>query len=73
MALLLTTVGAKSGQPSLMPLLYGKVDGGYAIIASKGGADQHPLRALMESAAEIGRSWSPESDRDGRVLSQIQS
>jgi hypothetical protein len=32
---------------------------------------EHPLRALMESAAEIGRSWSSESDRDGRVLAQI--
>ena len=40
--LLLTTVGAKSGQASVMPLLYGKVDGGYAIIASKGGDPKHP-------------------------------
>lgn len=40
--LLLTTVGAKSGQTSVMPLLYGKVEGGYAIIASKGGDPKHP-------------------------------
>lgn len=40
--LLLTTVGAKSGQASVMPLLYGKVAGGYAIIASKGGDPKHP-------------------------------
>lgn len=40
--LLLTTVGAKSGQESIMPLLYGKVAGGYAIIASKGGDPKHP-------------------------------
>lgn len=40
--LLLTTVGRKSGEPSVMPLLYGKVDGGYAIIASKGGDPKHP-------------------------------
>lgn len=40
--LLLTTVGAKSGAQSIMPLLYGKVAGGYAIIASKGGAPKHP-------------------------------
>ena len=40
--LLLTTVGAKSGQESIMPLLYGKVAGGYAIIASKGGDAKHP-------------------------------
>jgi deazaflavin-dependent oxidoreductase (nitroreductase family) len=40
--LLLFTVGAKSGQESIMPLLYGKVEGGYAIIASKGGDPKHP-------------------------------
>ena len=40
--LLLTTTGKKSGKESVMPLLYGKVDGGYAIVASKGGAPKHP-------------------------------
>lgn len=40
--LLLTTTGRKSGTESIMPLLYGKVDGGYAVIASKGGAPKHP-------------------------------
>lgn len=40
--LLLTTKGRKSGQESVMPLLYGKVDGGYAVIASKGGDPKHP-------------------------------
>lgn len=40
--LLLTTRGRKSGKESIMPLLYGEVDGGYAIIASKGGAPAHP-------------------------------
>ena len=40
--LLLFTRGRKSGQESIMPLLYGEVDGGYAIIASKGGAPKHP-------------------------------
>jgi deazaflavin-dependent oxidoreductase (nitroreductase family) len=40
--LLLTTRGRKSGEDSVMPLLYGKVESGYAIIASKGGAPQHP-------------------------------
>ena len=34
--LLLTTIGRKSGTESVMPLLYGDVEGGYAIIASKG-------------------------------------
>ena len=40
--LLLTTIGKKSGTESVMPLLYGKVAGGYAIIASKGGDPKHP-------------------------------
>ena len=40
--LLLTTRGRKSGKESIMPLLYGEVDGGYAIIASKGGDPKHP-------------------------------
>ncbi len=40
--LLLTTVGAKSGEESVMPLLYGAVNDAYAIIASKGGAPKHP-------------------------------
>ena len=40
--LLLSTIGRKSGKESIMPLLYGKVDGGYAIIASKGGDPKHP-------------------------------
>lgn len=40
--LLLFTTGRKSGNESIMPLLYGKVDGGYAIIASKGGNPKHP-------------------------------
>ncbi len=40
--LLLFTVGRKSGTESIMPLLYGAVDGGYAIIASRGGHARHP-------------------------------
>ena len=40
--LLLTTVGAKSGTESVMPLLYGEVAGAYAIVASKGGDPKHP-------------------------------
>ena len=41
-ALLLTTVGRRSGEPMQLPLFYGDVPGGYAIIASKGGAPEHP-------------------------------
>lgn len=40
--LLLTTTGRRSGQPMIMPLIYGKIDSGYVVVASKGGAPQHP-------------------------------
>lgn len=56
--LLLTTTGRKSGKESVMPLLYGKVDGGYAIIASKGGDPKHPgwyhnIKAQGEVKAQV--------------------
>lgn len=41
-SLLLTTVGRRSGEPQQLPLFYGEVPGGYAIVASKGGAPSHP-------------------------------
>ncbi len=40
--LILTTTGRKSGNPLPLPLIYGEVDGGYVVIASKGGAPAHP-------------------------------
>lgn len=40
--LLLTTSGRRSGKPITMPLIYGEADGSYIIVASKGGAPQHP-------------------------------
>lgn len=40
--LLLYTIGRKSGNTSIMPLIYGEGGGGYVIIASKGGAPSHP-------------------------------
>ena len=41
--LLLTTIGRKSGRPRTQPLAYTRAGDGYAVIASKGGAAQHPL------------------------------
>jgi deazaflavin-dependent oxidoreductase (nitroreductase family) len=57
--LLLHTVGAKSGQPRVNPVMYQKVDGGYAVFGSKGGAATHPdwyynLLANPQVRAEIG-------------------
>lgn len=40
--LLLTTKGRKTGAPLTMPLIFCETDGGYAVIASKGGAPAHP-------------------------------
>jgi len=42
-SLLLTTTGRKSGEKLMFPLFYGETgDGGYIIVASKGGAPKHP-------------------------------
>lgn len=57
--LLLHHVGAKSGEERLSPLAYQPVDTGYAIFASKGGADTNPdwyhnLLANPETKVEVG-------------------
>ena len=57
--LLLHTVGAKSGRTRVSPMMYQKVDGGYAVFASKGGAPTNPdwyhnLLAHPQVRAEIG-------------------
>jgi deazaflavin-dependent oxidoreductase (nitroreductase family) len=59
--LLLHTVGAKTGQPRLNPMMYQTLDGGYAVFASKGGAPTNPdwyynLLAHPRVQAEIGTS-----------------
>jgi len=41
-SLLLTTIGRKSGERYLFPLFYGTVGTGYIVVASKGGAPEHP-------------------------------
>jgi deazaflavin-dependent oxidoreductase (nitroreductase family) len=41
-SLLLTTTGRKSGEKFIFPLFYGKAGDAYLVIASKGGAPQHP-------------------------------
>ncbi|MFI5002043.1 MAG: nitroreductase family deazaflavin-dependent oxidoreductase, partial [Reyranellales bacterium] len=41
-SLLLTTTGRKSGKKFLFPLFYGKAGDSYFVIASKGGAPEHP-------------------------------
>ena len=49
--LLLTTTGRRSGEPRTSPLIYEDTgDGAYVIVASKGGAPEHPdwYRNLQE-------------------------
>jgi F420H(2)-dependent quinone reductase len=41
-SLLLTTKGRKSGQSYIFPLFYGETGKSYFVIASKGGAPEHP-------------------------------
>lgn len=40
--LLLTTTGQRSGKPYTTPLIYGEDSGRYLIVASRGGAAEHP-------------------------------
>ena len=56
---LLTTSGRKSGQPRTVPLLYLKDGDDLVIVASQGGAPQHPgwyfnLQANPQATVEIG-------------------
>lgn len=41
-SLLLTTTGRKSGEKYIFPLFYGQAGDSYFVIASKGGAPEHP-------------------------------
>jgi deazaflavin-dependent oxidoreductase (nitroreductase family) len=57
--LLLTSTGAKSGQPRLAPLAHLTIDGKTIIIGSKAGADTNPdwvhnLRANPRAHIEVG-------------------
>lgn len=74
--LLLTTTGAKSGEPRLSPLAYLRIDGKVIIIGSFAGADVNPawvhnLRANPSAHVEIGAESSdviarelPSAERD---------
>jgi deazaflavin-dependent oxidoreductase (nitroreductase family) len=57
--ILLTTTGAKSGQPRLAPLAYFVIDGKMIIVGSKGGHPKHPdwvhnLRVNTRAHVEVG-------------------
>jgi deazaflavin-dependent oxidoreductase (nitroreductase family) len=53
--LLLQTVGRKSGQTRTTGLIYGDLDGEVVVVASKGGADQHPAWYLnIKDSQSVG-------------------
>jgi deazaflavin-dependent oxidoreductase (nitroreductase family) len=59
-SLLLTTVGRKSGERFIFPLFYGRDGERYFVVASKGGAPQHPgwyrnLLANPDVEIQVGR------------------
>ena len=58
-SLLLTTKGRKSGEKFIFPLFYGETGSGYIVVASKGGAPEHPgwyrnLVANPEVGVQVG-------------------
>lgn len=80
--LLLTTTGRKTGKPRTVPLLYAPAGGGYAVVASKGGAPADPawcvnLRAHPAARVELGGKSVPvkareaEGEEYGRLWSQM--
>jgi F420H(2)-dependent quinone reductase len=69
--LLLTTIGRRSGRPRTQPLAYAQAGDGYAVIASKGGAPQHPLwylnlRANPLAEVTVGRETRRVRARDAQ-------
>ena len=79
---LLTTTGARSGQPRISPLVYSMDGDRMVIVASKGGAPTHPdwyhnLVANPEVTVEIGEETYPArasvaqgAERD-RIFAQV--
>jgi deazaflavin-dependent oxidoreductase (nitroreductase family) len=58
-ALLLTTTGRRTGEPRELALIYGRHGDDYLVVASKGGAPEHPawylnLEANPEVEVQVG-------------------
>jgi deazaflavin-dependent oxidoreductase (nitroreductase family) len=69
--LLLRYVGRKSGKTRITPLIYGVFGGEVVIVASKGGADDHPawylnLRDGRESSIQIASQAFRTTSREAR-------
>ncbi len=57
--LLMHSTGARTGKERVNPLIYQRVDGGYAVFASKAGAPDNPdwyhnLKANPQATVEVG-------------------
>lgn len=68
-ALLLTTIGRKSGQPRSIALYYRPYEGGFVVVGSNAGDDRHSLWYLNLEAhpeAEVLAGW-----RRYRVVSRV--
>ena len=53
--LLLTTTGRRSGEPRILPLIYGEAEGAYLVVGSKGGNPHHPSWYLnLVAEPEVG-------------------
>jgi deazaflavin-dependent oxidoreductase (nitroreductase family) len=62
--LLLITTGARSGEERVNPVAYQRLEGGYAVFGSKGGAPTHPdwyynLLAHPDVTIEVGPDTIP--------------
>jgi len=69
--LLLHHTGARTGTERVTPLMYQEVSGGYAVFASKAGADSNPdwfynVTASGEATVEIGSNSLPVAVRVAR-------
>lgn len=76
--LVLHSIGAKTGAERINPLMYQDVDGGYAVFASKAGADTNPdwyhnLVVNPDASIEIGSGTENVRARiaDGEEYDQI--
>jgi deazaflavin-dependent oxidoreductase (nitroreductase family) len=81
-SLLLTTTGRKSGEKFIFPLFYGMEGDSCFVIASKGGAPQHPgwyrnIRAGRDQEDEGarqdngGRGTPPALEKGARILAAL--
>ena len=67
-SLLLTTTGRKSGNKFIFPLFYGTDGGSYFVIASKGGAPEHPgwYRNILANPDVEVQVGDQENERTGQ-------